>query len=58
MTLDAQIFEEFCLNNLPDIIRASGKVSFSNSESTVGIVTCSEVNNFKKSIDKSQSDFP
>ena len=41
---------------LPDLIRGSGKNV--SSGSVTGVITSSEVQSFKKSIDKSQSDFP
>ena len=43
---------------LPDLVRGSGKSSSYSSESVPGVVTSSEVQSFKRSIDKSQSDFP
>ena len=58
LKLTSDDFLEFCQTVLPDIIRGSGTHSLSSSGSVTGIVTSSEVHNFKRSIDKSQSDFP
>ena len=57
LTIDE--FDEFCVDVLPGLMRGTSKgTSTSSSGETAGIVTSSEVQNFKKSIDKSSSDFP
>ena len=59
MELTQEDFHSFCSDILPDIIRGTSKGTVSNSSGgSGGIVTSSEVQSFKKSIDKSQSDFP
>ena len=59
MELTQEDFHSFCSNIFPDIIRGTSKGAVSNSSGgSGGIVTSSEVQSFKKSIDKSQPDFP
>ena len=58
LKLTSEEFTEFCETVLPDLIRGSGKSSTFASGSVPGVVTSSEVQSFKRSIDKSQSDFP
>ena len=58
LKLTSEDFTEFCETVLPDLIRGSGKSSTFSSGSVPGVVTSSEVQSFKRSIDKSQNDFP
>jgi len=54
-------FNRFQENQLPDLIRGASSVSSTGNPNVgtgVGIVTFSEVQLFKRSIDKSQDDFP
>ena len=58
MKLTSDSFHDFCLLTLPDIIRGSSSSSSAGRNNGSDVVTSSEVAAFKKSIDKSQSDFP
>ena len=58
MNLTSESFENFCNQTLPDIIRGSSSSSSAGRSAGQNVVTSSEVASFKKSIDKSQSDFP
>ena len=59
LSLTSEDFNSFRVNQLPDIIRGSGpNLSSSGGPSVGGIITSSEVQLFKRSIDKSQDDFP
>ena len=59
--LTPDMFNDFRENQLPDLIRGGSTVTSSGGPTIgtgVGIVTSSEVQLFKRSIDKSQDDFP
>jgi hypothetical protein len=58
LNLTSEEFDNFCESVLPDLIRGGSGTNSSNTGPATGIVTSSEVHNFKRSIDKSQSDFP
>jgi hypothetical protein len=60
MELDSASFTQFRDNQLPDIVRGGSHApsTSSSGDITHGIVTSSEVISFKKSIDKSNTDFP
>jgi len=61
LTLTSDDFNNFRENQLPDIVRGGSSISniLSSGEPTAeGIITSSEVQSFKKSIVKSNTDFP
>ena len=58
MKLDSDSFLDFCLQTLPDIIHGSSSSSTAGKSNGSDVVTANEVVTFKKSIDKSQSNFP
>ena len=61
LTLTSDDFNNFRENQLPDLIRGGSFATSSGGPivgTGVGIVTSSEVQLFKRSIDKSQDDFP
>jgi len=57
--LTPEMFNDFRVNQLPDIIRASGaNLPSSGGPSVGGIITSNDVQLFQKSIVKSNADFP
>jgi len=61
LSLNSEDFNSFRVNQLPDIIRAGSSganLSSSGGPSVGGVITSSDVQLFKKSIVKSNADFP